>query len=335
MLTSQPLRSEQPGGQELVLDGNSWQSALESFAVSLRLQRNVNEAVEVPTLMHCLGARWFQILGEVEEEEAGYAEGATESYCTEQKKPKVIFMMGSEDADRLVCLCAGGPASGKAVQCERMEERFNLRRLSLADLLCSELQGHGDRGRRLRDVLERGERLPEDTMLELLCDAVASSVRQGKGLVVGDPSAVFLLSCSPDTMSSRLQCRGNPPDSSSLQQWAESSGGDGRAVAAHYQRKRLLHTVRPPHTQHHTPPQAPDQAPDQARSARSAPPLEGGSAPRPERSGSLFDGHFPPRFERNGSVQMGVYISTKRLKQSRWVSYRITWDHTQSQQVKM
>ncbi|KAM9719102.1 adenylate kinase isoenzyme 5 [Menidia menidia] len=188
-----------------------------------------------------------------EEEEAGYAEGATESYCTEQKKPKVIFMMG-------------GPASGKAVQCERMEERFNLRRLSLADLLCSELQGHGDRGRRLRDVLERGERLPEDTMLELLCDAVASSVRQGKGLVVsgfprdlrqaeeyeakvGDPSAVFLLSCSPDTMSSRLQCRGNPPDSSSLQQWAESSGGDGRAVAAHYQRKRLLHTVdgeRPP-----------------------------------------------------------------------------------------
>ncbi|XP_072220077.1 adenylate kinase isoenzyme 5 [Leuresthes tenuis] len=190
-----------------------------------------------------------------EEEEVGYAEGTTESYCTEQKKPKVIFMMG-------------GPASGKALQCERMEERFGLRRVTLGDLLCSELQCHNERGRHLRDVLERGEKLPEDTLLELLCDAVASSVRQGKGLVVsgfprdlrqaeeyeakiGEPSAVFLLNCSPDTMSGRLQCRGKSTSGfnaasdteSTLQQRAESFCSDSQAVAAHYQRKRLLHTI--------------------------------------------------------------------------------------------
>ncbi|MED6293296.1 hypothetical protein CHARACLAT_009171, partial [Characodon lateralis] len=83
-----------------------------------------------------------------EEEEIGYAEGATESYCKEQKKPKVIFMMG-------------GPGSGKALQCERMEERFGLRRVTLGELLCSELQCHSERGRHLWDVLERGEKLPE------------------------------------------------------------------------------------------------------------------------------------------------------------------------------
>ncbi|GLD74291.1 adenylate kinase isoenzyme 5, partial [Lates japonicus] len=83
-----------------------------------------------------------------EEEELGYAEGAAESYSTEQRKPKVIFMMG-------------GPGSGKALQCERMEDRFGLRRVTLGDLLCSELQSHSDRGRHLRDVLERGEQLPE------------------------------------------------------------------------------------------------------------------------------------------------------------------------------
>lgn len=56
---------------------------------------------------------------------------------------------------------SGGPGSGKALQCERIEERFGLRRVTLGDLLCSELQSHRDRGSHLRDVLERGEQLPE------------------------------------------------------------------------------------------------------------------------------------------------------------------------------
>ncbi|XP_030607647.1 adenylate kinase isoenzyme 5 [Archocentrus centrarchus] len=190
-----------------------------------------------------------------EEEEIGYAEGNTESYCTEQKKPKVIFMMG-------------GPGSGKALQCERMEERFGLRRVTLGDLLCSELQSNNDRGRYLRDFLERGEQLPEDILLELLCDAVVSSVRQGKGLVIsgfprdlrqaedydakmGEPSTVFLLSCSAETMSSRLQCRGRPASTfqpasdreSVLHRRVESFCSDSRAVAAYYERKTLLHTI--------------------------------------------------------------------------------------------
>ncbi|XP_031721247.1 adenylate kinase isoenzyme 5 [Anarrhichthys ocellatus] len=190
-----------------------------------------------------------------EEEDIGYAEGTTDSYCTGQKKPKVIFMMG-------------GPGSGKSLQCERMEERFGLRHVALGDLLCNELQSHGDRGRHLRDVLERGEQLPEDTLLELLCDTVAAAVRQGKGLVVsgflrdlrrveeyeakmGEPSAVLLLSCSADTMSSRLQCRvrstsGLHPASDRdgvLHRRAESFRSDSQAVAAHYERRKLLHTV--------------------------------------------------------------------------------------------
>lgn len=62
---------------------------------------------------------------------------------------------------RAVCFLPGGPGSGKALQCERMEERFGLRRVTMGDLLCHELQSHSDRGRHLRDVLEAGEPLPE------------------------------------------------------------------------------------------------------------------------------------------------------------------------------
>uniref|UniRef100_A0A3B4F4X6 Adenylate kinase isoenzyme 5 n=1 Tax=Pundamilia nyererei TaxID=303518 RepID=A0A3B4F4X6_9CICH len=161
---------------------------------------------------------------------------------------------------------SGGPGSGKALQCERMEERFGLRRVTLGDLLCSELQSNNDRGRYLRDALERGEQLPEDTLLELLCDAVVSSGRQGKGLVIsgfprdlrqaeeyeakmGEPSAVLLLNCSADTMSNRLQCRGRsgfqaaPDRDSVLHRRVESFCSDTQAVAAHYEHKRLLHTI--------------------------------------------------------------------------------------------
>lgn len=61
-----------------------------------------------------------------------------------------------------VCVCVlGGPGSGKALQCEKMEERYGLRRLCPGDMLCTELQSHSERGRFLRDLLERGRQLPE------------------------------------------------------------------------------------------------------------------------------------------------------------------------------
>ncbi|CAB1413445.1 unnamed protein product [Pleuronectes platessa] len=191
-----------------------------------------------------------------EEEDVGFDEGAVDSYSTEHRKPKVIFMIG-------------GPGSGKSVQCQRMEERLGLRHMTLGDLLCAELQTRSSRGRHLQDVLERGEQLPKDVLLELLCEAVASSgqQRQGKGLVIssfprdlrqaeeyeakmGEPSAVLLLTCSPDTMSSRVRCRGTSgsglhPGSEredATHRAADSFCTHSQAVAAHYQHKRLLHT---------------------------------------------------------------------------------------------
>ncbi|CAL8326437.1 unnamed protein product [Arctogadus glacialis] len=40
-------------------------------------------------------------------------------------------------------------------------DRLGLSRVSPAELLVRELQSHGDRGRHLQDVLERGEPVPE------------------------------------------------------------------------------------------------------------------------------------------------------------------------------
>lgn len=75
--------------------------------------------------------------------------------------------------------CVGGPGSGKALQSERLEERLGLRRVSPGDVLCSELQSHSERGRRLRDALERGETLPEVRHLPSLHCATHTKPRLG------------------------------------------------------------------------------------------------------------------------------------------------------------
>ncbi|XP_057190734.1 adenylate kinase isoenzyme 5 [Triplophysa rosa] len=148
---------------------------------------------------------------QTDEEVSGYAEAIAESFPAETKKPKVIFVIG-------------GPGSGKALQSEKIEERYSLKRLCPGDILCSELQSHSERGRFLRDLLERGEQLPEETVLDLLCESMVSTVRQGKGFLVtgfpknlkqaqayeakmGLPDIVLLLECSADIMSRRLQQR--------------------------------------------------------------------------------------------------------------------------------
>lgn len=186
------------------------------------------------------------------EEECGYTEGTLESYPTAQKKSKVIFMMG-------------GPGSGKSLQCEQLEERLGLQRVTLAGLLCAELQSHSDRGHLIQDVLERGEPLLQGTLLELLRDAVDSCSRQGKGLVVcdfprdlrwaeefeakvGEPGAVVLLRCSADTMSRRLQARRGSASIRSdsgrlLHRRAESFCSDTQALVSHYGNKSVLHVV--------------------------------------------------------------------------------------------
>uniref|UniRef100_A0A3B4BA37 Uncharacterized protein n=1 Tax=Periophthalmus magnuspinnatus TaxID=409849 RepID=A0A3B4BA37_9GOBI len=176
-------------------------------------------------------------------------------YCTEQKKPKVVFLMG-------------GPGSGKSLHSERLEERFGVRRLNVGDLLCNELQSHSTRGRRLRDVLERGEPLPQvsDCLVELLCEAVASSVRMGRSLVIsgfprdvrqaqsyadkmGEPSLVLLLSCSPETMCQRglrcgTSCAGMDPDTErERERRSDQFIKESRAVTQHYEDKSLLHTM--------------------------------------------------------------------------------------------
>ncbi|KAF4089584.1 hypothetical protein AMELA_G00067660 [Ameiurus melas] len=197
-----------------------------------------------------------EVMEEEEEEEeaaSGYGEHPAECLPVEKKKPKVIFVIG-------------GPGSGKALQCEKMEERYGLRRLCPGDMLCTELQSHSERGRFLRDLLERGRQLPEDTLMDLLCESMESTVRRGKGFLVsgfprdlrqaedyeakmGQPSTVLLLDCSASTMTRRLQQRVlsslRRTDSHHREAHLRVEGfcGTVTPLATHYETLGLLHKI--------------------------------------------------------------------------------------------
>uniref|UniRef100_A0A8C2DDK8 Adenylate kinase 5 n=1 Tax=Cyprinus carpio TaxID=7962 RepID=A0A8C2DDK8_CYPCA len=190
---------------------------------------------------------------QTDEEVAGNAEATGESFPVETKKSKVIFVIG-------------GPGSGKALQSEKIEERYSLKRLCPGDILCSELQSYSERGRFLRDLLERGEQLPEDTLLDLLCEAMTSTVRQGKGFLVtgfpknvkqaqeyeakmAQPDIVLFLECSADIMSRRLQQRATCSlHTKEARDRDTRSRVDGfcslvNPLVSHYEHREVLHKI--------------------------------------------------------------------------------------------
>ncbi|XP_072560437.1 adenylate kinase isoenzyme 5 [Paramormyrops kingsleyae] len=195
---------------------------------------------------------------QAEDDTAGYAEESAEGFPEEMKKPRIIFVVG-------------GPGSGKGLQCEKLEQHYGLQPLCPGELLRRELQVHSERGRLLRDFLERGEQLPADMPLELMREAMAAALGQEKGFLIegfprsvrqaedfeakiGEPSLVLLLECSMDTMCRRLSQTVAPPlrpgDSrDAVQKRVESFCSTVELIAAHYERRKLLHKIdaeRPP-----------------------------------------------------------------------------------------
>ncbi|KAJ8274252.1 hypothetical protein COCON_G00088770 [Conger conger] len=191
------------------------------------------------------------------DELAGYAVANVTGFLDETKKQKIIFVIG-------------GPGAGKGLQCERMEERYGFRTLSPADLLHSEIQADTERGRFLRDVLERGEQLPVDLMLELLGEAMAAPFH-GKGFLIdgfprdvrqaeefeakiGEPSLALLLECSTDVLSRRLLRRAGSSlraegSRDTVCKRVEAFCGTCEQISARYEHRRLLHRIdaeRPP-----------------------------------------------------------------------------------------
>ncbi|XP_041971124.1 adenylate kinase isoenzyme 1 isoform X2 [Aricia agestis] len=78
----------------------------------------------------------------------------------------------------------GGPGSGKGTQCEKIIAKYGFTHLSTGDLLRAEVKSGSDRAKTLTAIMERGELVPNEIVLELLKEAMLAKADEAKGFLV-------------------------------------------------------------------------------------------------------------------------------------------------------
>ncbi|XP_006205542.1 adenylate kinase isoenzyme 1 isoform X1 [Vicugna pacos] len=128
------------------------------------------------------------------------------------KKTKIIFVVG-------------GPGSGKGTQCEKIVQKYGYTHLSTGDLLRAEVSSGSARGKMLSEIMEKGQLVPLETVLDMLRDAMVAKVDTSKGFLIdgyprevqqgeeferkiGQPTLLLYVDAGPETMTKRLLKRG-------------------------------------------------------------------------------------------------------------------------------
>ncbi|MBN3301597.1 KAD1 kinase, partial [Amia calva] len=119
----------------------------------------------------------------------------------------------------------GGPGSGKGTQCEKIVAKYGYTHLSTGDLLRAEVGSGSERGKKLSAIMEKGELVPLDTVLDMLKDAMIAKADVSKGFLIdgyprevkqgeefekkiGAPTLLLYIDAGADTMVKRLLKRG-------------------------------------------------------------------------------------------------------------------------------
>ncbi|GAB6021990.1 Adenylate kinase isoenzyme 1 [Chamberlinius hualienensis] len=91
-----------------------------------------------------------------------------------------------------VVFVIGGPGCGKGTQCEKIVEKYGYTHLSTGDLLRAEVSSGSPRGQQLNSLMEKGELVPLDIVLDLLKEAMLKALPTSNGyLIDGYPREVL------------------------------------------------------------------------------------------------------------------------------------------------
>src|SRR5216683_4087429 len=79
---------------------------------------------------------------------------------------------------RLILL--GPPGAGKGTQAKRLVEQFKIVQLSTGDMLRAAVKAATPVGLRAKDIMARGELVPDDVVVAIVCDRIdAPDARKG------------------------------------------------------------------------------------------------------------------------------------------------------------
>ncbi|XP_063376002.1 adenylate kinase isoenzyme 1-like isoform X1 [Cydia fagiglandana] len=86
--------------------------------------------------------------------------------------------------DKPIVWVLGGPGSGKGTQCDKIIAKYGFTHLSSGDLLRAEVKSGSERGKSLTAIMERGELVPNELVLELLRDAIEAKLAESNGFLI-------------------------------------------------------------------------------------------------------------------------------------------------------
>ncbi|MEP7020777.1 MAG: adenylate kinase [Pseudonocardiales bacterium] len=87
-------------------------------------------------------------------------------------------------------LLIGPPGSGKGTQGERLAQRLDLEHIAAGDLLRAEVDGQTPLGRRVAEMMQRGDLVPDAIILGLLMPKVLAAADANGYLLDGFPRSV-------------------------------------------------------------------------------------------------------------------------------------------------
>lgn len=157
---------------------------------------------------------------EEEEGEFDNTEGQVEGFLLTDQ-----LIMADKLKNSKIIFVVGGPGSGKGTQCERIVQKYGYTHLSTGDLLRAEVSSGSERGKKLSAIMEKGELVPLDTVLDMLKDAMIAKVDVSKGFLIdgyprevkqgeefekkiGAPTLLLYIDAGAETMVKRLMKRG-------------------------------------------------------------------------------------------------------------------------------
>lgn len=86
--------------------------------------------------------------------------------------------------DTIIVFVVGGPGSGKGTQCAKIVEKYGFTHLSSGDLLREEVASGSAKGKELTAIMESGQLVSMDTVLDLLKTAMIKRAADSKGFLI-------------------------------------------------------------------------------------------------------------------------------------------------------
>jgi adenylate kinase len=87
-------------------------------------------------------------------------------------------------------LLIGPPGSGKGTQGERLAHRLEVEHIAAGDLLRAEVKAQTPLGREVAELIERGDLVPDETIIALVLPKVVAAADSGGYLLDGFPRTV-------------------------------------------------------------------------------------------------------------------------------------------------